>query len=104
MLGARTGYGLYRTRGCSRLSPACFSGQYGRYARDAADVSDNLFGGKAKLFQLLGAVGRDRYREIRMVIFNEDLGHEAEINDIVFEVRAFDPTQGGEHLCLIDWH
>ena len=39
-----------------------------------------------------------------MVVLDEDLGHEAKIDDIAFKVWAFDPTQGCKHLCLIDWH
>ncbi len=51
-----------------------------------------------QLFQLLGAIGRDRDREIDVIVLDEDFGNESEIDDIAFEVGTFDSAKRREHL------
>ena len=85
--GGRGGGGARRHR---RFHAAAllFGGQRHDRAGDARDRLDHALGGGAQRLQLLGARGRHGDREEHLAVGNEDVGHQAEVDDVAGEIRA----------------
>src|SRR5690606_17777670 len=84
---------------------ACRLGrQYSGYALDARDVLDDLLRGLAERFQRGRPVRRDGDREVDLVIAQQDLGDEAEVDDVAFEIGPLDALELFENLGLCDRH
>ncbi len=83
---------------------ACFGGQHRGDTGNARDLLDDLLRSLTQRLQLMSTLWGNGDRKVDAVVLDEDLGHETQIDDIAFEVRALDAAQLIENLRLRDGH
>ena len=86
---------------------ATFAGlrrQHRRHAFDAGEIAHDLFRRLPQRLQFLGPLRCDRDGEIDALVLQQNLGNEAEFDDVALHVRAFDAAQLRQDLLFGDGH
>jgi hypothetical protein len=91
-------------RTCDARVLALFGRENGSNALHAFDVLDDLFGSLAQRLELFRPVGGNGDGKVNAIVLQQDLGDEAELDQVALEVRTFDPMQPFEDLRLRDRH
>jgi hypothetical protein len=81
-----------------------FGGQRDHGPGDARHRLDRTLGGGSQRLHLAGALGRHRDREEHLGICNEDVGDQAQIDDVAGEIRPVDGPEALDDGFLGDGH
>ena len=73
--------------------PGSLGGQHRGNALDSLELGDDRLGGLAQRLELCSARRVDRDRKIGTAVLDQDIGNEAKVDDVAFQVRPLDPAQ-----------
>ncbi len=98
---ALRGLGVFAVAACTTLpTRGAVSGQRHGDGRNPRHIGDGLLRGQAQGLELAGADRIHRDGEIDLALVDDDLGDEAERDDVLSEVWAFDALQRFDHAVF----